>query len=987
MSEKMTPIPMDQLLHWTLEEYRKTGQVFGVHRPYHATHSATLFGKKLETPVGPAAGPHSQLAQNIIAAYFAGARFFELKTVQKMDGAELAACVARPCILAEEEGYNVEWSTELYVPQAMEEYLKAWIILGVIAKECDLGNMDGYQFNMSVGYDLEGIKGEKIDTFIEGMKDASTTKCFQDCISHLKENISLFQKVTVNDIESISPNVCNSVTLSTLHGCPPEEIEKIATYLLTEKKLNTFIKCNPTLLGYEFARSTMDEMGYDDMVFGEFHFNDDLQYKDAIPMLTRLMALGKEKNLNFGVKITNTFPVDNKSGRLPGDEMYMSGKALYPLSMALAAKLSKEFNGSLPISFSGGADFFNIQAIVKAGIFPVTVATTLLKPGGYQRLLQLAEITAPLCPKTQMVDPVATQKMATEARTSGYHVKGIKQAPSRKLKTEVPMTNCFIAPCKEGCPIHQDITPYLELVNQGQYHQALEVITSKNPLPFITGTICPHNCQSKCTRNFYESSVEIRSAKLIAAQNGYDALMKERTQTPKTGKKVAIIGGGPAGLSSAYFLAQQGAQVTIFEKEATLGGVVRHIIPSFRIEESAIENDINLVLKAGVEVKCNTQIDDISALKSQGFDAVIVAVGAHKEGVLNLEGTKPINALAFLRDFKKGNTTLGKNVVTIGGGNTAMDTARAVKKVKGVEHSYLVYRRTKRFMPADVEELEFALADGVEFQELLAPVKHEKGELLCDVMKLGEPDGSGRRSVLPTGEQRTIPCDVVIAAVGEKIDDDFLAKNNIKMDHYGAPVLSDTLLSSQPDIYFVGDGRRGPATVVEGIADAQTVATAISAHTDHPEHTVQTSIQTYYAKRGILCENPDASDHRCLGCSTVCENCVEVCPNRANLAIIAKETGHHQILHVDEMCNECGNCKSFCPYSSSPYLDKLTLFANQEGMDESENDGFYLTKSEVTLRFSGKATTYPLSAPPITVPVEIQELITSIVENYSYLLS
>ena len=183
-----------------------------------------------------------------------------------------------------------------------------------------------------------------------------------------------------------------SVTLSTLHGCPPQEIERIATYLIEVKGLHTFIKCNPTLLGYEYARKLMDDMGYDYVAFGDFHFRDDLQYTDAVPMLQRLQKLADKKGLEFGVKITNTFPVDVKQNELPSEEMYMSGKSLYALSMSVAQKLAKDFDGKLRISYSGGADYFNITKIVDAGIWPVTMATTMLKPGGYERLEQIGQL-------------------------------------------------------------------------------------------------------------------------------------------------------------------------------------------------------------------------------------------------------------------------------------------------------------------------------------------------------------------------------------------------------------------------------------------------------------------------------------------------------------------------------------------------------------------------------------------------------------------
>ena len=188
MSELMTPIPFRELMTWITTEYRRDGAVFGVHKPYKAgMKKLPIFGETIETPFGPAAGPNTQLAQNIIASYFAGARFFELKTVQKMDGAELSACVNRPCILAEDECYNCEWSTELYVQQAFEEYVKAWCACKIMAKAYGLGDPNAFVFNMSVGYDLAGIQGPKVDKFLTEMVDASQTPIFQECIRVLKE--------------------------------------------------------------------------------------------------------------------------------------------------------------------------------------------------------------------------------------------------------------------------------------------------------------------------------------------------------------------------------------------------------------------------------------------------------------------------------------------------------------------------------------------------------------------------------------------------------------------------------------------------------------------------------------------------------------------------------------------------------------------------------------------------------------------------------
>lgn len=996
MSEVMTPMSFEQLVEWVLQEKKKRGTVFGQHHAYRAdgTHNRTMFGRTLETPIGPAAGPHTQMTQNIVAAYYAGSRFFELKTVQIMDGEELAACINRPCIKADDEGYNCEWSTELTVPQAMEEYIKAWFLLKVIAKEFGLGDMNGFQFNVSVGYDLAGIQSPKVDTFLNSMKHAEDTEIFKHCKAYLLEHADWFEHVTTEDIEQIPPEICNSVTLSTLHGCPPQEIERIAMYLLTEKGFHTFVKCNPTLLGYEFARKIMDEMGYDYIQFGDFHFKDDLQYEDAVPMLTRLMNTAKERNLEFGVKITNTFPVDVKQNELPSEEMYMSGKSLYPLSISLAAKLAKEFDGRLRISYSGGADYYNIERIVDAGIWPVTVATTLLKPGGYQRLTQMAKLLDKENAPFEKVDAESAGKLAEEAVKDPHHVKAMKPLPSRKMKKEVPLMDCFVAPCKEGCPIHQDITTYLQLVGEEKYEEAMEVITEKNPLPFITGTICAHNCMSKCTRNFYETPVHIREMKLKAAENGYEALL-EKLPVPAVTKagKAAVIGGGPAGMAAAYFLRKGGMEVTLFEAKESLGGVVRHVIPPFRISEDAIEKDAEILRKMQVDIHCNTKLESLEELKKQGYTKIVLAVGAPVQGSLKLESGMPKNALEFLAEFKQtdGKVSLGKHVVVIGGGNTAMDTARAAKRNAGVEHVYLIYRRTRRYMPADEEELVMALEDGVEFKELLSPVKLENGQLFCKVMQLSDYDVSGRRGVTETGETVWVPADTVIAAVGEKVPTDWYQANGLAVSEKGRLYVDEkTLKTSDDNVYAAGDGLYGPATVVEAIRDGRKVAEAIAGEVLACDFDKLAEEEKVYAKRGVLKEEQKETKEagRCLGCSTICENCVEVCPNRANIAIQVPGMEKHQIIHVDYLCNECGNCKSFCPYSSAPYLDKFTLFETEADMENSKNQGFAVLDQETRrckVRFFGKTFIWEPEK-PAALPDGLGRMIETVCRDYSYLI-
>ncbi len=997
MSDIMRPIPFGKLMDWILTEYKESGSVFGVSKLVRHENGKALpmFKEKIESPFGPAAGPHTQLAQNIVAAYGAGSRFFELKTVQIMDGEELSKCVNKPCITADDECYNCEWSTELTVPQAFAEYVKAWFACKLLAKELGLGDPEGFVFNMSVGYDLKGIQSEKVDKYIEGMKDASGTEIWQECMDWALSNLGKFQKVDEAYVKSISPRVSESITESTLHGCPPDEIERIATYLITEKNLNTYVKCNPTLLGYEFARKTLDGLGFDYIVFDDHHFVEDLQMADALPMFRRLMALTKERGLEFGVKLTNTFPVDVAAGELPSEEMYMSGRSLYPLSLSLAEKLTREFEGKLRISYSGGADAVSIRPLFEAGIWPITVATTVLKPGGYQRMSQMGwELMDIDYSAWAGVDGEKVSALVGSISKDGYWTKPVKPIPSRKNGKKVPLLDCFNAPCRSGCPIEQDIPAYLMAVQAGRFEEALEIITQRNPLPFITGTICSHRCQDKCMRNAYDESVYIRAQKLKAAEGGFEALLpKVQPGKPVEGKKVAVIGGGPGGMAAAFFLGRAGVDVSVFERKDSLGGIVRHVIPEFRIPHESIDKDAKLLEAVGAKVKLNTEVTDAKALFDEGYTHVILAVGAWAKPGAVLEYGDEMNVIDFLEKAKKQpeSLNLGKNLVVIGGGNTAMDAARAAKRLPGVEMVSLVYRRTKRYMPADQEELELAVSDGVEFRELLAPEGVKDGSLTCKVMELGAPDASGRRSPVDTGRTTQVDADTVIVAVGEKVNTALYEANGLEVDKRGRAVVdAGTMESSVKNVYVIGDGQTGPATVVEAIAGATKAAKAIESFCT--ECFVEKNINADYSaplqKRGDLCADcKGCDDSRCLGCATVCETCTEVCPNRANVAIAVPGMRQRQIIHVDGMCNECGNCGTFCPYESRPYKDKFTLFWSREDFDNSENNGFLrLDGTKTLVRLEGKVGEYDVADSNCGLGEGLCKLVETVYNEYSYLL-
>ena len=996
MSEIMRPMSIGHLMHWIMSEYEQKKSIFGIEKivKHENGQALPIYEEKIESPFGPAAGPNSQLAQNIVAAYVAGSRFFELKTVQVMDGADLAACISRPCIIAGDECYNCEWSTELYVPQAFAEYVKAWVACKLIAKEYNLGDPDAFVFNMSVGYDLEGIKSPKVDKYINDMIEAKDTEVFKECINWALEHVNEFKNVDEEYIRSISSNVSNSITESTLHGCPPAEIERIATYLITEKHLNTFIKCNPTLLGYEYARKRLDGLGFDYIAFDDHHFVEDLQWPDAVPMLHRLYDLCQEKGLEFGVKITNTFPVDVTRNELPSNEMYMAGRALFPLSIHVARLLTDEFQGKLRISYSGGATIENIKELFDAGIWPITMATNILKPGGYQRMSQIAdELMECGSERFSGVNVAALAAIDDGVEAKAMYRKPVKPLPERHVDKKLPLFDCFNAPCRSGCPIEQDIPAYLQAMVDGDAKKALEIILERNPLPFITGTICPHHCGDKCMRNYYEDTLHIRETKLAAASQAYNEILPAlKAEGSVAGKKVAIIGGGPAGLAAATFLSRAGVAVTVFERKEQLGGVVRNVIPEFRISADSIDKDVELCKAYGAEFKLGAEVTSVKALKAEGYTDVIVSIGAWKPGRSPLAYGEVTDALEFLMEAKKNGASMniGKDVVVLGGGNTAMDVARAAKRLPGVEHVRLIYRRTKRYMPADEEELQLAIEDGVEFLELLAPVGAENGTLKCSVMELGAPDASGRRSPVDTGRTEEYPADTIIAAIGETIDTTLYAELGVEMDAKGRPVVDANMMTTEAGVYAVGDSRRGPATVVEAIADSAKAAAAIAgiSYDKYAEENVAADEKLYTVKKGVQSRDTSKTpDDRCLGCPTVCEVCTDVCPNRANVAIHVPGKCKAQIIHVDGMCNECGNCEVFCPYKGGrPYKDKFTLYWTEEDFLDSTNEGFLpLEGTQVKVRLDGKVETVDVAG-ETDLSADAVAVIRTVLKDYAYLI-
>lgn len=1071
MGDIMRPVPFQELIERIFSEYRNHGTIFGISKEnFYKTgkNSIKVFGQKCATPLGPAAGPHTQLAQNIISAYLVGGRFMELKTVQIMDYLGEKKMIAKPCIDARDEGHNVEWSTEYTLPKAYDEYIKAWFALHLIqtAFTGKKSNPD-FIFNMSVGYNLEGIKQPKMQTYIDGMIDASKNPVFNEYKKELAEiaddgsildgtDLECNKKALKGLAEKVSANICPSVTVSTMHGCPPKEIEAICTYMLKEKKLNTFVKLNPTLLGYDEVRKILDSIGFDHVGLKRETFEHDLQYSDAVEMLHRLTDLAKSLKLGFGVKLTNTLGNVNDGSVLPGEERYMSGRALLPISTTVAAKLSEEFGGKLPVSYSGGANAYSVKDIFDTGIRPITLATDMLKPGGYSRLGKMAEILegSKTWGKTS-IDPEAVKKLSKKARKASYIQRAFRGENKAKVNDSLPMFDCYVSPCMEACPIHQNIPDYISLLGQGQYAEALSVIYEDNALPSITCNICDHQCQNHCARMDYEGPVQIRQMKKIAVEKGMKGYLKNYWENPgePSDIKAAVVGAGPAGLSAAYFLARSGFDTTVFEKQKNAGGVVANIIPNFRIDPKAVMADVKHIEANGVKFKYGVKKSEVTvdALKQAGYDFIFYAVGSEKDNLVKVEGSrgKMLGSLEFLEGFKAKKVKLGKHIVVTGGGNTAMDCARAALKCKGVEDVSIVYRRSEKEMPADPDEFALAKADGIQFFFLSNPKAFKDGRLVCTKMALGEPDASGRRRPVETDETFKLDCDNLITAVGEHADTDAITWFGVECNEKGWPITDPVTKETKiENVFAIGDMATGPSTVVRCIASARAaVEEAITkvlgpeeddcgchcGH-DHDEHcdchceddchcdceedielTPEEEAQYLEAedafyediqyrkthictKASKICSDFEKfvkqESQRCMDCTYYCNKCVDVCPNRANVAVDMRSSDNtddpFQILHIDAFCNECGNCATFCNHNGRPYKDKFTLFSRLDDFKDSTNSGFVVNGEEITVRLEGKLYKCKFNAQgKLTgrVPGIVKDLIEQVFLSYSYLLT
>lgn len=417
----LTPYPFDLLIARMIREWETKESIFGLPArkfflgPPDLDLTVRHHGKPASSPLAPAAGPHTQMAQNIVLAWLGGCRLFELKTVQIKDDLE----IPRPCIDMQTIGYNVEWSQELRIAESLEEYVKAAMLIRILRDR--LGIAPRFQqavFDMSVGYDLGGIKSDPVRGFMAGMMATDPT------IDRLRRQIPDAYKA-YRDLD-FQPRLADTLTLSTFHGCPPDEIERICLFLMEEMGLHCTVKLNPTLLGPADVRSILhDRLGYHDVVVPDEAFENDTRWDQMAAFTGRLGDRAAALGLGFGVKFTNTLIVENRRRYFPESEkvMYLSGQPLHVLAMELVRRFRRLFGDHFPISFSAGIESHNFPDAVALGLVPVSVCSDFLRPGGYGRAqLHLNE----LCRRMQAVG--ASDIEAFIRKTAGEGVPNVSAA-------------------------------------------------------------------------------------------------------------------------------------------------------------------------------------------------------------------------------------------------------------------------------------------------------------------------------------------------------------------------------------------------------------------------------------------------------------------------------------------------------------------------------------------------------------------------------
>ncbi len=543
------------------------------------------------------------------------------------------------------------------------------------------------------------------------------------------------------------------------------------------------------------------------------------------------------------------------------------------------------------------------------------------------------------------------------------HTDSDRVLRARKVALELLMSDhdgdCK-GPCSLNCPAGTDCMAYVNEIAKGNYHDAVRIIKEKFPFPASIGHVCPHPCEDACRRQYVEESISIAYLKRFAGLKDLEKDTWKPEVAADTGKKVAIIGGGPAGMTAAYFLKTYGHQVTVYDAMPDMGGMLRYGIPEYRLPKAVVDREVKEIEDLGVVLKNNVKIGKDLTLDEirKEADATILAIGAWTSTKVGCPGEDAEGVLGGI-DFLRANILgkpeeIGKSVAIVGGGNTAMDACRSAVRL-GAENVYVIYRRTRNEMPADDEEIDEAIEEGVQFKFLTNPAEiiSENGhvkEIKLQVMELGEPDASGRRSPVPVeGKFETLQVDTVIAAIGQKVDPEGFG---VELNKKGIIAADETTFRTNlEDVFAVGDAtNKGAGIAIAAIGEANKAAAVVDSYlngelipyrkpfvSERDLETVKKELAEKEKKARIKVPKRPAEERkrdfkdivielseeevmaeasRCLECGChdykectliECANCMEICPSRLKGEIHPGFT-ETKLITIERNQNKCVLC-------------------------------------------------------------------------------
>jgi len=516
------------------------------------------------------------------------------------------------------------------------------------------------------------------------------------------------------------------------------------------------------------------------------------------------------------------------------------------------------------------------------------------------------------------------------------------------------------SPCTLKCPVGNKIPECFQKIREGKLEEASKTILKTNPFPSVTGRVCPRFCEHYCNREEYDDAVSIRAVERFLGDYVLEKKFDEIPPERETGKKIAIVGSGPAGLSAAYYLRKVGHKVIVFEREKKAGGLLTYGISPYRLPKEIVEKEIATLTKMGVEISKSISVGETVKLEDlqRDFNAVFLATGASKEKDMGIKGEElMVSGLEFLKEINYGRKKIlrGKNIAVIGGGNVSVDVARTLIRLKA--NPIILYRRTEEEMPAIREEIEKAKEDGVQFRFLIQPVEtlRKNGKLIlkCIRMRLEEPDKSGRRRPIPIeGSGFTLEFDAAVKAVGERPDISYVPDRFINEQGWIKADLFNGMVGE--NLFAGGDLISGPATVVEAVTAGRKVASYIDQylrgkeisaeeileevvkfeeinlsyfeHKDRvktPELPLEERINALYNEEvlGITLKDVEYEVDRCFSCGycSSCEVCLILCPD------LAVELKNDKPKCNYDYCKECEICVSECPVGAIRIERKIHL--------------------------------------------------------------